>query len=490
MGIGMLLRANTVLFISNTTVPVVLPYVVRLVVANLQGTDPNLESAAMLLGARPHQAFLHITLPLLGKGLLGAAAFAFVMSFHNFTATMFLVGNSPTLPVAAYQYIRTENDPTVAALSTLMMLGVVLAGLTVDLQGKRVLDGVDLKIEAGEIVALLGPSGCGKTTMLRAIAGLQAPLKGDITVGGKTMTEVSPYRRNVGMVFQNYALFPHMTVADNVSFGLRMKKVAAARRDAVLTASLAMLELTNLRDAYPARLSGGQQQRVAIARTVATEPSVPLLDEPLSALDKKLREGMRAELRALLKKVGITAIIVTHDQEEALAIADRIAVMDGGRIAQVGTGADLYHKPNSRFVADFIGYMNYFEGTTGRQTDGLLAVAAGKNISVRAPCAQTIGQGKRVLVGVRPEAIRLAPEGQAAAAGANAIPAKLVSTEFLGVVTYLRFEDGLGIERMVIRSGQDHDLTVAEGGAANCNGRSKPALLSRPDRLPAGGVGL
>jgi putative spermidine/putrescine transport system ATP-binding protein len=342
--------------------------------------------------------------------------------------------------------------------------GVVLTGLTVDLQGKRILDGVNLEIEPGEIVALLGPSGCGKTTMLRAIAGLQPPVRGEISVGGKTMTEVPPYRRNVGMVFQNYALFPHMTVADNVTFGLRMKKIPAARRDAVLTTSLAMLELTSLRDAYPARLSGGQQQRVAIARTIATEPSVLLLDEPLSALDKKLREGMRAELRALLKKVGITAIIVTHDQEEALAIADRIAVMDRGRIAQVGTGADLYHKPNSRFVADFIGYMNYFEGTAGSQADGLLDVAIGKNLSLRAPCARMIGEGERMLVGVRPEAIRLAPEGQAAAPGNNAISAKLVSTEFLGVVTYLRFEDGSGIERMVIRSGQDHDLTVEEGG--------------------------
>ncbi len=341
--------------------------------------------------------------------------------------------------------------------------GVALRGLTVDLQGKRILDDVDLEIEPGEIVALLGPSGCGKTTMLRAIAGLQPPLRGDISVGGKIMTKVPPYQRNVGMVFQNYALFPHMTVADNVTFGLRMKNVAAARRDAVQTASLAMLELTALRDAYPARLSGGQQQRVAIARTIATEPSVLLLDEPLSALDKKLREGMRIELRALLKKVGITAIIVTHDQEEALAIADRIAVMDRGRIAQIGTGAELYHKPNSRFVADFIGYMNYFEGTVGIQTGGLLDITIAPNLSIRAPSAQTIREGERVSVGVRPEAIRLAPQKQASVPGINAVPAQLVSKEFLGVVTYLRFEDDSGIERMVIRSGEDHDLAVSDG---------------------------
>lgn len=367
--------------------------------------------------------------------------------------------------------------------------GVVLAGLTVDLQGKRILDEVSLDIEAGEIVALLGPSGCGKTTMLRAIAGLQPMLKGEISVGGKTMTGVPPYRRNVGMVFQNYALFPHMTVADNVTFGLRMKKMPAARRDALLNASLAMLELTNLRDAYPARLSGGQQQRVAIARTVATEPSVLLLDEPLSALDKKLREGMRAELRSLLKKVGITAIIVTHDQEEALAIADRIAVMDRGRIAQIGTGAELYHRPNSRFVADFIGYMNYFDGIAGKRANGFMDVAIGEDLSVKVPLADSILEGDRVLIGVRPEAIRIAPEGQSAEQGTNAISARLVSTEFLGVVTYLRFRDVQGIERMVITSGQNEDA-IGNGGPCQLQWPMQAGIVVRPERTPACQAGL
>ena len=255
--------------------------------------------------------------------------------------------------------------------------GITLSGLSVELQGKRILDDVDLEIFPGEIIALLGPSGCGKTTMLRAIAGLQRPSAGEIVVGGQAMTDVAPYRRNVGMVFQSYALFPHMTVAENIVFGLKMHGVAPAERAAVLDAALTMLELSALRDAYPARLSGGQQQRVAIARSIATQPSVLLLDEPLSALDKKLKDDMRSELRTLLKKVGMTAIIVTHDQEEALAIADRVAVMNEGRIVQIGTGGDLYHNPNCRFVADFVGYMNYFEGSIRSGSDQRLELDIG-----------------------------------------------------------------------------------------------------------------
>ncbi len=359
--------------------------------------------------------------------------------------------------------------------------GVAMKGLTVDLQGKRILDGIDIDIAAGEIVALLGPSGCGKTTMLRAIAGLQPPQRGEITVGGKTMTNVPPYRRNVGMVFQNYALFPHMTVAENVGFGLRMKNVAAAQRDVVVGTSLAMLELTALRDAYPARLSGGQQQRVAIARTIATEPSVLLLDEPLSALDKKLREGMRAELRSLLKKVGITAIFVTHDQEEALAIADRIAVMDRGRIAQVGTGSELYHRPNSRFVADFIGYMNYFDGTVVEQADGMLAIEIDETLSLRTPAVAGVDYGDPVSVGVRPEAIEVVQDGQSVQEGFNSVPARLVGQEFLGVVTYLRFEDASGRDLMVIRSGRERAPAIGDAGTFRLQWPVEATTIIQPD---------
>ena len=339
--------------------------------------------------------------------------------------------------------------------------GITLSGLTVELQGKRILTGIDLEIHPGEIAALLGPSGCGKTTMLRAIAGLQSPSAGEIVVGGEVMTSVPPYRRNVGMVFQSYALFPHMTVVDNIGFGLKMHGLSAAEREGILAETLSMLGLTALRAAYPARLSGGQQQRVALARSIATRPSVLLLDEPLSALDKKLKDDMRAELRALLKKVGITAIIVTHDQEEALAIADRVAVMNQGRIAQMGTGSDLYHNPNSRFVADFVGYMNYLDGSVMGGSSHLLDVKIGAGRVLKARPGAAVSTIGRVAIAIRPEAIRLMPRSSSVDRDElNVLPARLVSEEFLGILTYLRLRDPEDRELLVIRSGQDRTIRL------------------------------
>ena len=340
--------------------------------------------------------------------------------------------------------------------------GITLAGLSVELQGKPILDNVDLEILPGEIIALLGPSGCGKTTMLRAIAGLQRPTAGQIVVGGQTMNDVAPYRRNVGMVFQSYALFPHMTVAENILFGLKMHGVAPAERAGILDTTLSMLELGSLRDAYPARLSGGQQQRVAIARSIATQPSVLLLDEPLSALDKKLKDDMRSELRNLLKTVGITAIIVTHDQEEALAIADRVAVMQNGRIAQIGTGGELYHHPNCRFVADFVGYMNYFDGRISGRSGQSIDLDIGGDRSLKAQ-ATTPALSEKVVVAVRPEAIRPVADAAAARGGLNSVPARLIGEEFLGIITNLRFRDDAGRELLVIRSGQDNGVKLQAG---------------------------
>ncbi len=342
--------------------------------------------------------------------------------------------------------------------------GITLSGLSVELQGKRILDDVDLEIFPGEIIALLGPSGCGKTTMLRAIAGLQRPSAGEIVVGGQAMTDVAPYRRNVGMVFQSYALFPHMTVAENIVFGLKMHGVAPAERAVVLDAALTMLELSALRDAYPARLSGGQQQRVAIARSIATQPSVLLLDEPLSALDKKLKDDMRSELRTLLKKVGMTAIIVTHDQEEALAIADRVAVMNEGRIVQIGTGGDLYHNPNCRFVADFVGYMNYFEGSIRSGSDQRLELDIGDARLLKARSSAETPATGHVTVAIRPEAITPMPKSAPVDQDEfNIVPACLISEEFLGIVTYLRFQDGKGRDLLVIRSGQSRASPLRVG---------------------------
>jgi ABC-type Fe3+/spermidine/putrescine transport system ATPase subunit len=224
-----------------------------------------------------------------------------------------------------------------------------------------------------------------------------------------------------------------------------------------------MLDLTHLRDRYPAQLSGGQQQRVAVARTIATRPSVLLLDEPLSALDKKLRDSMRSELRTLLKQVGITAIIVTHDQEEALAIADRVAVMERGTIAQLGTGAELYDRPNSRFVADFVGYMNYLDGAVTGIAGDLAEVDIGGR-KVMALATPYCGVGDRVEIAVRPEMISISGERPRAEAGAtNKLTARLAGEEFLGIVTYLRFEDELDRKILVIKTGRDRHHSVGVG---------------------------
>ena len=223
-------------------------------------------------------------------------------------------------------------------------------------------DNVSLDIEPGEFFALLGPSGCGKTTLLRMLAGLEVPTEGTILIDGEDMGDIPPNRRAVNMVFQSYAVFPHMTVADNVAYGLKIDRVPQPERDKRVQEALDLVQLGHLAARMPDQLSGGQRQRVALARALVKKPKVLLLDEPLSALDAKLREAMRFELSQLQQKVGITFIMVTHDQDEALAIACRVAVMNKGSIAQLGTPSDLYEFPASRFVADFIGSVNMFEG--------------------------------------------------------------------------------------------------------------------------------
>lgn len=341
---------------------------------------------------------------------------------------------------------------------------ISLRGVSVELQGNRILDSIDLDVPSGQVLALLGPSGCGKTTMLRVIAGLQATSTGKLLLGGTEINDVPPYRRGVGMVFQNYALFPHMTVADNIVFGLRMQKLPADEQNAILAMTLDMMGLTALKATYPARLSGGQQQRVAVARTIATRPAVLLLDEPLSALDKKLKDNMRAELRDLLKKVGITAIIVTHDQEEALAIADRVAVMNQGRIAQIGEGRELYDKPKSRFVADFVGHMNYIRGTITGMDKGLASVETSDGDILTAPADTACSIGDDVEIAIRPEMIRVKQDEPHEADGvSNSISAQLVGEEFLGVVSYVRFKRAENQQILVISVGKErHDRASAE----------------------------
>jgi putative spermidine/putrescine transport system ATP-binding protein len=222
-------------------------------------------------------------------------------------------------------------------------------------------DGVTLDIAAGEFFSLLGPSGCGKTTSLRMIAGFERPDSGRVHVAGQDITDVAVHKRDMGMVFQSYALFPHRTVAENVAFGLRMREVPKPDIERRVKAALAQVALTGLEDRKPGQLSGGQQQRVALARALVVEPPVLLCDEPLGALDRKLRQQMQFELKELQKRLGVTLVFVTHDQEEALAMSDRIAVMNRGKVEQVGAPTEIYERPRTRFVADFIGEINILE---------------------------------------------------------------------------------------------------------------------------------
>jgi spermidine/putrescine transport system ATP-binding protein len=269
-------------------------------------------------------------------------------------------------------------------------------------------DNVSLAIEEGEFFALLGPSGCGKTTLLRLLAGFETPTEGRILIDGQDVSHTPPNRRPVNMVFQSYAVFPHMSVADNVAYGLKVDRVAAPERARRVEEALGLVKLEGLGARKPDQLSGGQRQRVALARALVKRPRVLLLDEPLSALDAKLREAMRSELTQLQEKVGVTFLFVTHDQDEALAMASRCAVMNRGLLQQVATPGDLYEFPNSRFVADFIGSVNLFEGRlAAHATDHAVVEAPGLPTGIFLDHGVTGGLESTVWVALRPEKIEL-----------------------------------------------------------------------------------
>ncbi|MFN3261706.1 MAG: ABC transporter ATP-binding protein [Pikeienuella sp.] len=268
------------------------------------------------------------------------------------------------------------------------------------------LAGVDLAIAEGEFFTLLGPSGCGKTTLLRLIAGFETPTEGAIFLGGADVTTLPPNRRKVNTVFQSYALFPHLTVAQNIAFGLEMLDKPRAEVSATVAEMLALVRMEPMAGRRPAQLSGGQQQRVALARALAPRPRVLLLDEPLSALDLKLRKEMQSELKRLQRETGITFVFVTHDQEEALTMSDRIAVMSGGAIRQVGAPREVYNRPADRFVADFIGETNFLEGMV---EGGRLRLAGGEAIPLPDGAA---AEGAAATLTIRPEQVRLAPAGE------------------------------------------------------------------------------
>ncbi len=279
----------------------------------------------------------------------------------------------------------------------------------------RALDNVSVAIRQNEFFTLLGPSGCGKTTLLRLIAGFEQPTAGEILLNGNPVEHLPPYQRAVNTVFQSYALFPHMSVAQNISFGLEMRGAAREKAADVVEEMLALVKLKGLGGRKPAQLSGGQQQRVALARALANHPEVLLLDEPLSALDLKLRQEMRSELKNLQRTTGITFIFVTHDQEEALTMSDRIAVMSKGQIQQLGAAIDIYERPVNRFVADFIGDTNFVEATVaGREGDYLRCRSAGGLDVLASPAANlsAAGAGAKVTLALRPEKITLKRGGE------------------------------------------------------------------------------
>lgn len=340
--------------------------------------------------------------------------------------------------------IRLREQPAVNRGGSARNVAVSLRNVTKRFGQPAAVDNVSLEIYEGEFLFLLGPSGSGKTTTLRMIAGYEQPTEGTIEIAGKVVNEIPIHERDIGMVFQNYALFPHKTVAENVGFGLKMRKIDKKERQGKVKDALELVKLSGMEDRYPRQLSGGQQQRVALARALVFHPSLLILDEPLANLDRKLRDNMRFELKSLQEKVGITTIFVTHDQEEALTMADRTAVMDNGKLIQIGTPSEIYNSPKSKFVATFIGETNSFHGHISDK-EGVCAtvdVDGGWQVSL---CGEdhVCGSVDKCIAGckvdffIRPERIQIAMD-KAEAEGNNVYEGKVIFITYLGAqVMYL-----------------------------------------------------
>lgn len=305
------------------------------------------------------------------------------------------------------------------------------------------LDNVSLTINDNEFFTLLGPSGCGKTTLLRLIAGFEQPTEGDVEIFGSKVAGLPPYERPVNTVFQHYALFPHMNIAENVGFGLKMQGRDQSEIDDAVKTSLALVKMEEFASRTPAQLSGGQQQRIALARALAPRPKVLLLDEPLSALDLKLRQAMRTELKTLQRDTGITFVFVTHDQEEALTMSDRIAVMSAGLIQQIGTARDIYERPDNRFVADFIGDSNFIAAKIESADNDLAQCTVSRGLTIPTPLVGNYKVGDTITLAIRPEKIGLSAGGDWTVA----------ESTYLGTDTSYRISNG------------EQELTVREQNA-------------------------
>jgi spermidine/putrescine transport system ATP-binding protein len=346
-----------------------------------------------------------------------------------------------------------------------------------DVQAAR---NLQLRIGAGEFLSFLGPSGCGKTTALRMLAGFERPSEGDVLIDGEVVNELEPYRRPVNMVFQNYALFPHLNVTDNIAYGLRQRRPRIPKQAVAekVGRALEVVRLAGYGNRRISEMSGGQQQRVALARAIVNEPRLLLLDEPLAALDRKLRKEMQIELQDLQREIGITFVLVTHDQEEALSLSDRICVMRDGRIVQVGSPQELYDKPNSRYVADFVGTSNFFSGRLEAATGGVGRFVTDAGVALEGRPADGIGPGDAGELSIRPEQIRMAPESSG-----GSFEARVQNRIFLGEHTeYLVRQESLGsVVVLAPRRSEFGAHSFEVGEPVHINWSADAALILRKD---------
>jgi spermidine/putrescine transport system ATP-binding protein len=355
---------------------------------------------------------------------------------------------------------------------------VELVGLTKRFGGFTAVDGIDVDIPAGEFFSLLGPSGCGKTTTLRMIAGFEEPDSGEVKLDGQDMSRTAPAHRPVNTVFQSYALFPHLRIKDNVAFGLRRQKVSRPDVRRRVGEVLELVQLSQYAERKPAQLSGGQQQRVALARALVLKPSVLLLDEPLGALDAKLRRQLQVELKQLQEQVGITFVYVTHDQEEALTMSDRIAVMNAGKVEQVGRPRDMYEEPETAYVADFLGVSNLLKATvTGASGNGA-AVSLEGDVEIEATSGAVAIRGD-AMVTIRPERIVLEP---AHSTGPNRLPAMISRTVYLGASqqVYVQLAAGPMLTVLSSHQGDEPPSELPAGTAVTCYLPASAVRVLRP----------